>query len=32
VIEVRGLILAGRVQAVAPPRARFLGIFPRRAR
>ena len=32
VIEVRGLILAGRVQAVAPPRARFLGIFPRRGR
>ena len=32
VIEVRGLILAGRVQAVSPPRARFLGIFPRRAR
>ncbi len=32
VIEVRGVILAGRVQAVAPPRARFLGIFPRRAR
>jgi len=32
VIEVRGVILAGRVQAVTPPRARFLGIFPRRAR
>jgi hypothetical protein len=32
VIEVRGLILAGRVQAIAPPRARFLGLFPRRAR
>jgi hypothetical protein len=32
VIEVRGVILAGRVQAVAPPRARFLGIFPRRVR
>jgi hypothetical protein len=32
VIEVRGMILAGRVQAIAPPRARFLGIFPRRAR
>jgi hypothetical protein len=32
VIEVRGVILAGRVQAIAPPRARFLGIFPRRAR
>jgi hypothetical protein len=32
VIEVRGVILAGRVQAVAPSRARFLGIFPRRAR
>jgi hypothetical protein len=26
------VILAGRVQAIAPPRARFLGIFPRRAR
>jgi uncharacterized protein DUF1707/cell wall-active antibiotic response 4TMS protein YvqF len=32
VIEVRGLIVAGRVQAVAPPRARFFGIFPRRSR
>ena len=32
VIEVRGVILAGRVQAVAPPRARFFGIFPRRGR
>jgi hypothetical protein len=32
VIEVRGVILAGRVQAIAPPRARFFGIFPRRGR
>lgn len=33
VIEVRGLMLGGRVQAIAPPRARgFLGIFPRRGR
>ena len=32
VIEVRGLIVAGQVQAVAPPRARFLGLFPRRGR
>jgi hypothetical protein len=33
VIEVRGLIMGGRVQAIAPPRARgFLGIFPRRGR
>jgi hypothetical protein len=33
VIEVRGLIAGGRVQVVAPPRARgFLGIFPRRGR
>ncbi len=33
VIEVRGLIVGGRVQAIAPPRARgFLGIFPRRGR
>lgn len=33
VIEVRGLIAAGQVQAIAPPRARgFLGIFPRRDR
>jgi hypothetical protein len=33
VIEVRGLIIGGRVQAVAPPRPRgFLGIFPRRGR
>ena len=32
VIEVRGLMLGGRVQAIAPPRARgFLGIFPRRS-
>jgi Domain of unknown function (DUF1707)/Cell wall-active antibiotics response 4TMS YvqF len=32
VIEVRGVILAGRVQTIAPPRARFFGIFPRRGR
>jgi hypothetical protein len=33
VIEVRGLIMGGQVQAIAPPRARgFLGIFPRRGR
>lgn len=33
VIEVRGLMLGGQVQAIAPPRARgFLGIFPRRGR
>jgi hypothetical protein len=32
VVEVRGLMLAGRVQAIVPPRARFLGIFPRRGR
>ena len=33
VIEVRGLMLGGRVQAIAPPRSRgFLGIFPRRGR
>ena len=32
VIEVRGVMLAGRVQAIAPSRARFLGIFPRRGR
>jgi Domain of unknown function (DUF1707)/Cell wall-active antibiotics response 4TMS YvqF len=32
VIEVRGLIVAGQVQAIAPPRARFLGLFPRRGR
>jgi hypothetical protein len=30
VIEVRGLIMGGRVQAVTPPRGRFLGLFPRR--
>jgi Domain of unknown function (DUF1707) len=30
VIEVRGLIVWGRVQAIAPPKSRFLGIFPRR--
>jgi hypothetical protein len=30
VIEVRGLIMGGRVQAVTPQRARFLGLFPRR--
>jgi hypothetical protein len=32
VIEVRGLIVWGRVQAVTPPKGRFLGIFPRRGR
>jgi len=32
VIEVRGLIVGGRVQAIAPPRPKFLGIFPRRGR
>lgn len=32
VIEVRGLIVWGRIQAISPPRGRFLGIFPRRGR
>ena len=32
VIEVRGLIVWGKVQAIAPPKGRFLGIFPRRGR
>jgi hypothetical protein len=32
VIEVRGLIVWGRVQVITPPKARFLGIFPRRGR
>lgn len=32
VIEVRGLIMGGRIQAISPPRGRFLGIFPRRGR
>ncbi len=32
VIEIRGLILGGRVQVVRPRQARFLGIFPRRSR
>ncbi len=32
VIEVRGLIVWGKVQAIAPPRGRFLGIFPLRGR
>lgn len=32
VIEVRGLIVWGKVQAIAPSRGRFLGIFPRRGR
>lgn len=32
VIEVRGLIVGGRVQAIAPPKPKFLGIFPRRGR
>jgi hypothetical protein len=31
VIEVRGLIVWGKVQAIAPPKGRFLGIFPRRS-
>jgi hypothetical protein len=32
VIEVRGLIIWGRVEAITPPKGRFLGIFPRRGR
>jgi hypothetical protein len=32
VIEVRGLIVWGKVQAITPPKGRFLGIFPRRGR
>jgi hypothetical protein len=32
VIEIRGLIVGSRVQAVGPAKPRFLGIFPRRAR
>lgn len=32
VIEVRGIIMGGRVQAVTPQRPRFLGLFPRRSR
>lgn len=32
VIEVRGLMVWGRVQVVTPPKNRFLGIFPRRGR
>jgi hypothetical protein len=32
VIEVRGLIVWGKVQAIAPSKGRFLGIFPRRGR
>jgi hypothetical protein len=32
VIEVRGLIVWGKVQAIVPSRGRFLGIFPRRDR
>lgn len=32
VIEVRGLMVWGRVQVVPPPKNRFLGIFPRRGR
>jgi hypothetical protein len=32
VIEVRGLMIWGRVQVITPPKGRFLGIFPRRGR
>jgi hypothetical protein len=32
VIEVRGLMVWGRVQVITPPKSRFLGIFPRRGR
>ena len=32
VIEVRGLILGGRVQAITPQRGRFFRLFPRRDR
>lgn len=32
VIEVRGMMVWGRVQVVTPPKSRFLGIFPRRGR
>jgi Domain of unknown function (DUF1707) len=32
VIEIRGSVIGGRVQAVAPPRGRILGWFPRRGR
>jgi hypothetical protein len=32
VIEVRGLIVWGRIQAITPPRGRRFGIFPRRGR
>ena len=32
VIEVRGLMVWGRVQVVTPPKSRFLGLFPRRGR
>jgi Domain of unknown function (DUF1707) len=32
VIEVRGLIVWGKVQVIPPPKSRFLGIFPRRGR
>ncbi len=32
VIEVRGLMVWGRVQVITPPKNRFLGIFPRRGR
>ena len=32
VIEVRGMMIWGRVQVVTPPKSRFLGIFPRRGR
>lgn len=32
VIEVRGVIVWGRIQTITPPKSRFLGIFPRRGR
>jgi hypothetical protein len=32
VIEVRGLIVWGRIQAITPPKGRRFGIFPRRVR
>ena len=32
VIEVRGVMVWGRVQVITPPKNRFLGIFPRRGR
>jgi hypothetical protein len=32
VIEVRGVIVWGRIQTITPPKGRFLGIFPRRGR